>query len=76
MPIMTLLANLTRELEGKLKLSHEGSPINPEVRTTTSSQVNCIGEEVFKQFGLPRSVLTRPGRTSKGGNPDLGGIWL
>ena len=78
MPIMMLLANLTKGPGEKLRLGHETSPIkvDPEVRTNTGSQVNCIGEEVFKQFGLPDSVLTGPGKTKKKGNSDLGKIWL
>ena len=49
-PIMTLLANQTKEPEEKIRLGHETSPVKVdlEVRTNTGSQVNCIGVEVFK----------------------------
>ena len=77
-PVMALLSNLTIKTEGeevearllkkRLVLEYVGSPvkIEPEVRLDTGSQINCIGELVFKQLELPMSILTGPKGTIKG----------
>ena len=77
MQIVTLLANLAiKPKEGseeRLRLEHKASPVkaDPEVRINTGSQVNCIGEEVFKQLELPSSILTGPKETRREGNIDI-----
>ena len=76
LPVMTILANLVRKPEGKLELSHEGSPIRPEVKVSTGAQTSCIGEEVFRQFRLSRSVLSELKGNKKKVSSELGVIKL
>ena len=75
MPMMALLANLTikpkkeeesgEPIRKRLHLEHRSSSvrINPIILMDRRGQVNCIGEPVFNQLGLPRSSL------NKGGEP-------
>ena len=75
MPLMALLASLTTKLKGDeddepvrehLQLEHTESSakINVVVLMDEETCRSCIGEQEFRQLGIPRSKLRKGGGTT------------